>query len=288
MSKSNGFKSSASTRNTDPPPGYAIDPSAGPMLRYQASLPRLPVPTLSSTAAKYLETVRPHVTDDAFKRTQAALSDFIASPLSAELQKRIEARAADPDVKSWLSEWWNEAAYMGYRDPVVVFVSYFYVHVDDRLRRTPAKRASALLKSMLTFRQMTERYVFILSPSLCILSPSLSQQLEPEKVRGAPLCMDSYKWLFHSSRYPTKPNDTAQKFDPAAHNHVVFVRKNKFFKVSLVNRAGIELSAAELEVYVRQATFRPASANYPRQTNREGHSKSWGYSSSADWCSYFG
>lgn len=243
---SSGFKSSAPRKNADPPPGYAIDPNAGPMLRYQASLPRLPVPTLSSTASKYLETVRPHVTSDAFKETESAVKEFLASPLSAELQKRLEARAADPNTKSWLSEWWNEAAYMGYRDPVVVFVSYFYVHLDDKLRRTAPTRAAALVKSMLAFRQLTE-----------------SQQLEPEKVRGAPLCMNSYKWLLHSSRYPAKPSDTAHKFDPATHNHVVFVRKNKFYKVPLVNKDGTELSAAELEVQIESIIAQAGDAHGP-------------------------
>ncbi|TRM64181.1 acyltransferase ChoActase/COT/CPT [Schizophyllum amplum] len=227
------LKSTARAANADPPPGYAIDPSASPMLRYQDSLPRLPVPTLSSTAHKYLETVQPHLTPEEYARTEVAVKDFIASPLSAELQKRLEARAADPATTNWLADWWNEAAYMGYRDPVVVFVSYFYVHADDALRRTPAARAAALIKAMLPFRELTE-----------------SQRLEPEKVRGAPLCMASYKWLFHSSRYPVKPSDTARKFDPAAHNHVVFVRKNKFFTVPLADASGRELSAADLEVQI--------------------------------------
>ncbi|KAJ6462051.1 acyltransferase ChoActase/COT/CPT [Mycena vitilis] len=218
-----------------PPKGYAVDPAAPPMLRYQASLPRLPVPTISSTAHKYLESTRPHLTPAEYAQTEAAVHAFIASPQSAELQQRLEARAAEPGMRSWLSEWWNDVAYMGYRDPVVVFVSYFYVHVDDRLRAKPAQRAASLLKAMLPFRHMTE-----------------TQELEPEKVRGAPLCMDSYKWLFHSSRYPTKPSDTARKFDPATHNHVVFVRKNKFYSVPLAHASGQELSAAELETQIER------------------------------------
>ena len=52
---------------------------------------------------------------------------------------------------------------------------------------------------------------------------------------------------FNASRYPTKPSDTAAKFDPAANNHVVFVRKNKFYEVSLVDASGQELSGHELE-----------------------------------------
>jgi carnitine O-acetyltransferase len=60
--------------------------------------------------------------------------------------------------------------------------------------------------------------------------------------------LTSFMISFHASRYPVKPSDTARKFDPKTHNHVVFIRKNKFFKVPLATPAGEELSAAELEV----------------------------------------
>ncbi|KAJ7643971.1 acyltransferase ChoActase/COT/CPT [Roridomyces roridus] len=226
---------SRKTSTEVPPKGYAIDPTAGPMLRFQASLPRLPVPTLASTAAKYLESTRPHLTSAEFARTEAAVNDFVSSPLAAQLQERLQARAAEPGMLSWLSEWWNDVAYMGYRDPVVVFVSYFYVHLNDPLRTTPAARAASLVKAILPFRSMVE-----------------SKELEPEKVKGAPLCMASYKWLFHACRYPVKPSDTARKFDPATHNHVVFLRKNKFFLVPLAHPSGEELSAAELEIQVNR------------------------------------
>jgi carnitine O-acetyltransferase len=127
------------------------------MLRFQASLPHLPVPSLDSTGSKYLETVRPHLTDAEFKTTEAIVRDFVASPQSAELQRRLQDRAAQPGMQNWLADWWNEAAYMGYRDPVVVYVSYFFVHADDKLRRDPAKRASALVKATMLFRDITER-----------------------------------------------------------------------------------------------------------------------------------
>jgi hypothetical protein len=54
---------------------------------------------------------------------------------------------------------------------------------------------------------------------------------------------------FHSSRYPTKPADTARKFDPTQSNHIILVRKNKFFEVPLEYN-GVELSEAELQVCV--------------------------------------
>jgi carnitine O-acetyltransferase len=104
------------------PPGYAEDASQPLMLRYEASLPRLPVPPLESTCAKYLESVRPHVTDEQFAKTSKAVESFLTSPMAADLQKRLQARAAEPEIKNWLADWWNDVAYMAYRDPVVVYV----------------------------------------------------------------------------------------------------------------------------------------------------------------------
>ena len=158
------------------PPGYAIDPNASHMLRFQASLPRLPVPTLASTLAKYVESVQPHLTPEELARTQAAVKAFGASDIGKQLQARLEARreevvknaetGSEEVRESWLSEWWNDVAYMGYRDPVVVFVSYFYVHLDlDYTRGVlgsgPAGKAAALLKATMKFRAMLESCVLI-------------------------------------------------------------------------------------------------------------------------------
>jgi carnitine O-acetyltransferase len=198
MSKSRTFKSTRPAKSTnEAPPGYSVDPSAPPMLRFQASLPRLPVPTLSSTAAKYLETVRPLLTPTAFSSTEAAVAEFLRSPLAAELQKRLQARAGDPEMKNWLADWWNEVAYLAYRDPVVVFVSYFFVHMDDKLRRNQVSRAAALVKAMLPFRELTESCVFLIKLSSdSAISDALDRKhLEPDKMRATPLCMDSYQWL---------------------------------------------------------------------------------------------
>ncbi|KAI0248571.1 acyltransferase ChoActase/COT/CPT [Lactifluus subvellereus] len=218
------------------PGGYKVDPTQDPMLRYQASLPCLPVPPLSSTLAKYLETIRPHLTPTEYARSESAVHKFGASAEAAELQRRLEARAAEAEragTGNWLADWWNEVAYMAYRDPVVVNVSYFYVHVADPAVRDAPRRAATLVKAMLPFRTLVE-----------------TAQLEPEKVRGAPLCMDSYKWLFHASRYPTIPSDIARKFGPATHNHVVFIRNNRFFEVQLARPDGTEQSAADLEIAI--------------------------------------
>src|ERR1700748_2868517 len=86
------------------------DKSVGPMLQYQHGIPHLPIPTISSTAHKYLETVRPHVTEAQYNKTQAAVQEFLHSNHVKTLQQRLQDRAALLGMKNWLSDWWNEVA----------------------------------------------------------------------------------------------------------------------------------------------------------------------------------
>ncbi|CAG7852254.1 Carnitine O-acetyltransferase, mitochondrial Short=Carnitine acetylase; Flags: Precursor [Serendipita indica DSM 11827] len=209
--------------------------SVGTMLAHEAELPGLPVPSIQSTAEKYLETTRPHLTPSEFRTTQLAVNDFISSPLVRRLQTRLEERAASEKSagrNNWLSEWWNDVAYMAYRDPVVVFVSYFYVHMAGQSGKGRDARAAELLKGLLMFRQLVE-----------------SQKLEPEKVKDYYLAMSSYKWLFNATRLPTAGSDTAKKYPADSHNHVVFIRKNRFYEVP-VAIDGKELSVADLEALI--------------------------------------
>jgi Choline/Carnitine o-acyltransferase len=127
------------------------------MLRYQASLPHLPVPSLASTLTKYLDTIRPHLTPAEYARSELTVRMFGASAQAQELQRRLEARRA-VEV-NWLADFWNETAYMAYRESVVVNVSYFYVYVADEAIRCAPKRAAALLKALLSFRTLVETCV---------------------------------------------------------------------------------------------------------------------------------
>lgn len=66
-------------------------------------------------------------------------------------------------------------------------------------------------------------------------------------VKTTPLDMSSYKYLFNSSRIPEKPEDTARKYDPATHNHIIVVRRGRFYEVEVVDASGEFLSAADLQ-----------------------------------------
>ncbi|KAF8755048.1 Acyltransferase ChoActase COT CPT [Rhizoctonia solani] len=155
--------------------------------------------------------------------TSTARGDFVKSDQAKELQRRLQERAAKPGSKiGWLTGGMTRPIWQG--------------------KRSQAERAARLIKAMLPFRELTE-----------------SGQLEPEKAK-TPLCMSSYKWLFNAARYPVKPSDTADKFDPTTNNHVVFVRKNRFYEVDVTG-----LSTADLTAQVQRIidAAGPEPAAYP-------------------------
>lgn len=123
--------SSASTSNFASVDPSIASPSSQPLYAQDSSIPNLPVPTIQSTAEKYLSSICPFFSTPKDEETSLkAIKDFISSPLVQELQKRLQARADDVEGTggNWLADWWNELAYLGYRDGIVPWVNYYYLH----------------------------------------------------------------------------------------------------------------------------------------------------------------
>ena len=74
----------------------------GDMLKYQSSLPKLPVPPLQQSLQKYLKAVRPLVNDEEFEKTSKAVQEFGKKDgIGIKLQKELEERARTHD--NWVS-----------------------------------------------------------------------------------------------------------------------------------------------------------------------------------------
>jgi carnitine O-acetyltransferase len=210
--------------------GYKEDISKGPMLRFEDSLPRLPVPTLEETAARYIKSVHPLLSPPEFESTKKAVAEFIKpGGAGSKLQEKLIARSEDPKHKNWIYEWWTDAAYLSYRDRVVPYVSYFFSYRDDKRRRNPIKRAAAITTAALEFKKMVDQ-----------------RTLEPEYMKMLPTSMESYQWMFNCSRVPGKPSDHSVKYSAHDYKHILVIRKNQFFKV-MHEVDGKELNTSELE-----------------------------------------
>ncbi|KAG4025647.1 hypothetical protein MFRU_053g00160 [Monilinia fructicola] len=230
VSRTLGMAPANARSNSSLPKGYVEDLSKGPMLRFEESLPKLPVPTLEETAVRYLKSVHPLLTSSELQTTTKAVQEFIKpGGIGSKLQEKLIARREDPKHKNWIYEWWNDVAYLSYRDPVVPYVSYFYSHRDDRRRRDPSKRAAAISTAVLEFKKQVD-----------------SGTLEPEYMKKLPISMESYQWMFNASRVPSKPADHPVKYSAEENKHILVIRKNQFFKV-LHEVDGQQLNTSELE-----------------------------------------
>ncbi|ETI27804.1 hypothetical protein G647_00253 [Cladophialophora carrionii CBS 160.54] len=217
------------------PAEYREDNSKGAMLRFEDSLPRLPVPSLEETSARYLKSLHPLLSKEEFAASEKAVAAFNQpGSIGQKLQERLIRKAQDPNVKNWIIDWWNEAAYLGYKDPVVPYVSYFYSFRDDRRRRNPAKRAAAITTAALEFKRQVD-----------------DKSLEPEYMRKKPMAMSSYQYMFNTSRVAAEPVDYPIQYPAEGHEHIIVMRNNQFWKLQ-THVAGKQLNTSELELQFKK------------------------------------
>ncbi|KAI0079400.1 carnitine acetyl transferase [Panus rudis PR-1116 ss-1] len=224
------------TNFTRPPNWKSLAPAPlpGPTFAAQSSLPKLPVPPLPDTLTKLKDSLKPLAYDEQEFRAAAQKVDaFGGSELAHELQKRLEERRER--TEHWLEEWWDDLAYLGYRDSVVVNVSYYY-GFDDHPAHLPQgaiPRAAAIVRAAMLFRQQ-----FKLG------------QVKPESTKEGPLCMDTWRWMFDCCRIPGPGKDWAVSYakegDKGDSGHVVVLRKGRVWRLDPW-QDGRLLSVEELE-----------------------------------------
>ncbi|KAM9278526.1 carnitine O-palmitoyltransferase 1, liver isoform 2-T7 [Morus bassanus] len=186
-----------------------------PMLySFQTSLPRLPVPAVKDTVSRYLESVRPLMDDEEFKRMEGLAKDF-AFNLGPRLQWYLK-------LKSWwatnyVSDWWEEYIYLRGRGPIMVNSNYFAM---DFLYLSPttlqAARAGNVIHAILLYRKKLDR-----------------QEIKPILLMGStvPLCSAQWERMFNTSRIPGEESDTLQHVKDS--KHIVVYHKGRYFKVWL-------------------------------------------------------
>ncbi len=108
------------------------------------------------------------------------------------------------------------------------------VFKDDKLRKDPAERAASLLRGAMLFRDLV-----------------VSESLEPDMAKKTTLCSQQYKFMFNSTRIPEMPSDLTRASEPGSNNHVVVLRKNKFYSFDLTDKStGRILSLSEIKRYL--------------------------------------
>ncbi|XP_072889718.1 carnitine O-palmitoyltransferase 1, liver isoform-like isoform X1 [Hemitrygon akajei] len=199
-----------------------------PMLySFQTSLPRLPVPAVKDTLRRFLESVRPLMNEEDFRRTKALAKDFERN-LAPRLQWYLL-------LKSWwasnyVSDWWEQYVYLQGREPIMVNSNYYAM---DFLYVTPTTsqvaRAGNLVHALLLYRRRLTR-----------------EELQPSTLPGfpVPLCSAQWERMFNSTRLPGEETDHLQHLLDS--KHIAVYHKGRYFKVGLY-QGGRLLNPCELQ-----------------------------------------
>ncbi|XP_041867552.1 LOW QUALITY PROTEIN: carnitine O-palmitoyltransferase 1, liver isoform [Melanotaenia boesemani] len=205
---------------------------------YQTSLPHLPVPAISDTLSRYLESVRPLLADPEFKRMTDLASEFQLS-LGNRLQRYLKLKALW--ATNYVSDWWEEYIYLRSRGPIMVNSNYYGM---DFLYVTPtslqAARAGNTITALLLYRRKVNR-----------------EELTPSRVPGTfiPLCAAQYERMFNTTRTPGAETDVLQHWQDS--EFVAVYNRGRFFRL-WVYHAGRLLSPREIEYQIQKILDDPS------------------------------
>uniref|UniRef100_A0A8C6M9P4 carnitine O-palmitoyltransferase n=1 Tax=Nothobranchius furzeri TaxID=105023 RepID=A0A8C6M9P4_NOTFU len=201
---------------------------------YQTSLPHLPVPAIKDTLSRYLESVRPLLTDQELKRMTDLANDF-ESTLGNRLQRYLKLKALW--ATNYVSDWWEEYIYLRGRGPIMVNSNYYGM---DFLYVTPttvqAARAGNTITALLLYRRKVNK-----------------EELTP--VRNIPLCAAQCERMFNTTRTPGAETDVLQHWLDS--DFVVVYHRGRYFRL-WVYRGGRLLSPRELEHQIQSILDDPS------------------------------
>lgn len=206
----------ATAKSGSPAP---VDPADTLTFRHQASIPKLPIPSLEESCARYLESIHALQTPEERDESARRVAEFLATDGPA-LQRKLVAY--DADQHSYIEEFWFEA-YLNHRSSVVLNVNPFFVLEDDPTpsRNNQISRAASLVLGSLKF-----------------INALRKGTLEPDMWRNnMALCMNQYKSLFGCARMPTASKDEAFVDDKS--KHIVVMCRNQFYWFDVIWEDGV-------------------------------------------------
>ncbi|KAI7902900.1 acyltransferase ChoActase/COT/CPT [Cokeromyces recurvatus] len=217
--------------------------SDGKTFQYQKQLPKLPIPKLEDTATRYLAALKPLQTTEEHEATKRAVAFFLEKE-GPELQSKLTAYATDKS--SYIEEFWYDS-YLHFRDPVVLNLNPFFLLEDDPTpqRNDQVIRASSLIYSTLTFIHALK-----------------TRQLEPDVIRGTPLCMSQFDRLFGTARIPTHDSCYIATTTPHLESrHIIVMAHSQIYHFEVFDEGYLALTekeiAASLKAILRDAVETP-------------------------------
>ncbi len=201
-------------------------------------LPRVPLPTIEDSCARFLEWCEPLLTEEERARTEAAVTAFLQPDSPARtLHAELERYNAAEGVRSWLDRFWP-ARYLGRRDRIALNANFFFLFQESP--QGQLERAAGLVAAAVGYKKLLDEEAI----------PAVVQ-------RGAAHSMEQHKFLFSTTRIPGAEQDTvrapysAQHPGPSPARHIVVFFRGNIFRMDVLGQDGHPFPADDIEASLR-------------------------------------
>ncbi|MFD0363142.1 choline/carnitine O-acyltransferase [Nocardia sp. GCM10030253] len=226
-------------------------------------LPRVPLPTLEDSCARFLEWCAPLLTADERATTEAAVADLLrADGPGRTLHAALAEYDATPGVGSWLDLFWP-SRYLGRRDRIALNANFFFLFRDD----TPLATSTAA--------GQVERAAGIVAAAVDYKVALDAEVVPPATQRGQLLTMWQHKYLFSETRIPGAEQDSVRVPyspewpGPSEAKHIVVFFRGSMFRMDVIGADGAPYSLDDLADGLRAVL--KAGARSARTDTAVGH-----------------
>lgn len=227
---------------------------------YQASLPRLPIPALSATCARYLKMVQPVLSASEYAATRIAVAEFAEHGVGEELHAELLQRDAAAPHSSFIDPFWSRMYLRDVRAALPINVNPFLQLVDDARNADMLRRAASLIASTLRFRAalldetllpdvyhmgkaaQTDAFLHLLR-----LVPRSAAYYLAYAANSYALDMSQYARLFGTSRIPGSAADGGDSLHTATDSrHIAVLSCGHVYTLAVLKDDGTPLLASEI------------------------------------------
>ncbi|MBI3897808.1 MAG: choline/carnitine O-acyltransferase [Gammaproteobacteria bacterium] len=207
------------------------------MIRNSSALKKLQPPSLEQTCRRYLEIVRPLVSENAFLQTERLVQDFLAhdGPL---LQQQLAQPTSDT-TDNYVAKFWRDM-YLQAREPLSPY------HNPALLCRLP---------TAISTRRFSRRAAVIAASALELARQIQSKSFGSDSERGNPLCDAQYEFMFGSIRLPGERRDRIVR--TSGNKHFVVAHGGNLFKIAAPDNG--RHSVGEIETAIAEILRTPST-----------------------------
>ncbi|KAJ1652616.1 hypothetical protein IWQ61_007092 [Dispira simplex] len=227
-------------------------------LQNQATLPRLPIPTLRETADRYLESIKPFTGPKEWENTQVIVEDFIKSGGKGEQLQTLLQKYGKTQPLNWVRDWWLDHAYLRQRDPLLLSSSYYalfepdpnhprkpqYIQPEDTDKGTPTASEQAGYS-----QYQLRRAAHLIHEHLVFMELLYTYRFQPEQFPLGPLCMIDHYSYYTAYRMPLPEKDEMRQASPLNVPYIVVMVRDQLYRVEVYakSQGRVRLQVGDIE-----------------------------------------